>query len=294
MNDRLSDAQKISIGAAQFGFPYGIANKTKNFNLGNINEIIRCAEKNKIDLIDTAILYGDSEHNLGSVGVSNFKVITKLPSLIDNQKDLSKWVNDQVDASLSRLKIKKLYGILLHKADDLLGPRGEELYKIINELKAQKTLKIGISIYDYFILDQVIDRFNIDIVQAPFNLFDRRMEKNGRFKKLEEKGIEIHIRSIFLQGLLLMNKKDIPNYFKRWEQLFFDYHRWLDSNKISPIDACISFLNQFKEINKIIIGIDSLIQLEEILVSSKKSLHTTCPEFSCEDLDLINPSNWKL
>ena len=175
MEDLLTTSPKIAIGAAQFGMPYGVANKTKNFNIDNIKEIVRWAEKNKIDLIDTAILYGDSERNLGFAGVSNFKVVTKLPPLVNDQQDPSKGINEQIDASLNRLKIQKLYGVLLHKADDLLGSNGDEIYEALNKLKPEKSLKIGISIYDFQILNKILDRYDIDIVQAPFNLFDRRL-----------------------------------------------------------------------------------------------------------------------
>ena len=77
-------------------------------------------------------------------------------------------------------------------------------------------------------------------------------------------------------------------------QLFFQYNQWLNSYKIKPIDACVNFLRQFREIDKIIVGIDSLTQLEEVLLSSKKSMQINFPDFSSEDLELINPSNWQI
>jgi len=292
LEDLSRNPQKIAIGAAQFGMPYGIANKLENFNLENIKQIIDCAKKNHIDMIDTAILYGDSEINLGYANVENFKIITKLPPLAQNQDNIFEWMTHQIDTSLNKLRVNKLYGVLVHKADDLLGSQGLSLYKALIKIKKKKSLKIGVSIYDFHILKKILDEYKLDIVQVPFNLFDRRLEKEGWLRKLKDNEIEIHVRSIFLQGLLLMNRTDIPIYFRPWNKLFVDYHKWLESNKISQLEACFNFINQYNEIDRIVVGIDSAIQLEEIIIASKKNIPLKYPNFYSNNLKLINPSNW--
>ena len=210
---------KLALGTVQFGMKYGIANDSNTFPQSEIKEILKLAALKNINTIDTAISYGSSEKNLGKEKLDTFNVITKLKSLPNNKRNISLWVEKEINSSLKRLNQKKVYGLLLHNTMDLIGVNGNKIYDALLELKEKNLIsKIGISIYSPDELDIIISKFKIDIVQSPFNVFDTRLQDSGWMKELYDMNIEIHTRSTFLQGLLLMHEEKIPSKFSKWER----------------------------------------------------------------------------
>ena len=137
------------IGAAQFGLNYGITNEAGQVSSKELRKILSYAKNNNILSLDTAIEYGDSEIFLGKENISDWQVVTKLPRIPKNTKDVSKWINQQIKSSLSRLKIPKLYGLLLHTPVDLLSKNGKEIWETIQSKKDEGLVeKIGFSIYN--------------------------------------------------------------------------------------------------------------------------------------------------
>ena len=112
---------KLALGTVQFGLEYGVANESGQINFSEAKNILKLAKEKNIDLIDTAIAYGNSEKVIGKIGIEGFKYISKLPALPENCKDIDYWIKDMVEASLNRLRIENLYGLLLHQPKDLLG-----------------------------------------------------------------------------------------------------------------------------------------------------------------------------
>jgi aryl-alcohol dehydrogenase-like predicted oxidoreductase len=282
---------KIALGSVQFGVKYGINNQNDVLSDKEVYEILQTAQDAGIDLIDTAHGYGDAEKKIGNFPKNEFRIISKLPFINDNYD--SKWVEKNIDDSLRELKVDKLYGILLHRSSDLLLDFGNRLYDDLLKLKDKgKIDKIGISVYEMIELENLIPNYKFDIVQAPLNIFDRRLITSGWLKKLNELDVEIHVRSIFLQGLLLMKPENRPIKFKRWDLLFNQYDQWLLKNNLAPIEACCMFAMSINEISKVIVGIDNLSQLEEIL-SIKSGKNVTFPKsISSNDTDLLNPLSW--
>ena len=139
---------RLALGTVQFGLPYGIANQAGQVSRTEANAMLQLALANGIDTLDTAIAYGDSETCLGEVGSQGFRVVTKLPALPDNCADIGDWVQQQVNASLSRLGVVEVYGLLLHRSEQLLGSNGVELYQALQALKDNgQVQKVGVSIY---------------------------------------------------------------------------------------------------------------------------------------------------
>ena len=285
---------KLALGTAQFGMKYGVANKDSDFSLEKISEILQYAKKNNINTLDTAVSYGEAERRLGEIGVNGWNIITKVHSSRKDQNDPSGWLDKQIEASLHNLGIHKLSGILVHDANLLKEPDGKLIWQRLNQLKDQGLVeKVGISIYQPLELELLYDEFNFDIIQAPFNVFDRRIEKTGWLDKIEKENKELHIRSIFLQGLLLMRSDLRPKKFKAWQQIWERWESWLLDNKLNALDACIGMVFSSPGISKIVVGIDSLKQLKEIVTSIKKIHSIKIPSYlTCEDELLINPSNW--
>ena len=284
---------KIGIGTVQFGLPYGIANFGELVTVGAIRDVLNMASSAGILTLDTAIAYGDSEHNLGSVGVEKFEVITKLPSLPKDISSVDEFVINQVNQSLMRLKIDSLAGLLLHKPADLNTQFGANLYAALIDCKKRGLVrKIGVSIYSPLELPPIINRYELDIVQAPFNIIDQRLHSTGLLKQLQKLKIEIHARSVFLQGLLLMPSEAIPDRFKKWQSLFDQWYSWLHDCNMTPLQGAIAFTNQFPSINKIIVGVQNKQQLSSIIQAADSSAPISTPNISSTDEQLINPSNW--
>jgi len=285
---------KLAIGTAQLGSAYGIANTSGILPEKEMKKILDRATLEGINTIDTAKSYGESEIILGNSCVDNFKVITKLPTVPDNCLNIEKWLDNYIERSLISLKLKKIYGILLHNPNQLLSDSGKVLFRALENYKKNGVIsKIGISIYSPSQLDLILPKFSIDIVQAPFNIVDRRILNSGWLEKLSKKNIETHIRSVFLQGLLLMQYEKIPNQFSNWNRVWLKWKNWLLDNEISPVHACISFVDSFQEVDKIIVGFDSFAHFDQIIVASKKLPIKNIINIELEDELLINPSNWR-
>jgi aryl-alcohol dehydrogenase-like predicted oxidoreductase len=287
---------KIAIGTVQFGLNYGIANNYGQVSFLEAKKIIQLAKSEGIKLLDTAISYGKSEEVLGKIGVSNFHIVTKLPALPINSNNIENWALDQVFGSLKRLKVKKIDSFLFHKPSDLLDPYGVKVLNILSQLKKEGVIdKIGLSIYNPSDLENNQKNLNkIDVVQAPISIIDRRLEKSGWLLRLKEMEIEVHARSIFLQGLLLLPRNKIPSKFDVWSTIWDNWHSELLKYHKSASKICLDYSLQLKNIDKVVVGVDSLPQLKELIKLSKddKNKLSNFNFMGSEDLRLINPSNW--
>lgn len=284
---------KLALGAVQFGMPYGIANQTGQVALPQVRAMLQLASASGLDTLDTAIAYGDSEACLGAVGTQDFKVVTKLPSLPNACADVGAWVQQQVDASLSRLGVTAVYGLLLHRSEQLLGPHGSALFRALKALQDRGVVqKLGVSIYSPTELAALIPRFRFDLVQAPFNLIDRRLHTSGWMQRLKEDGVEVHTRSAFLQGLLLMARADQPDKFARWRDLWKKWSDWLIEHDSSAVEACLAYPLRHPEIDRVVVGADSVSQLAQIVNAASAAPPMDLPDLRCDDEMLINPSLW--
>ena len=284
---------RLALGTVQFGLSYGIANQAGQVSRPEAKAMLELALAHGVDTLDTAIAYGDSEACLGEVNTQGFKVVTKLPAVPANCTDVSEWVQQQVSASLSRLGVTAIYGLLLHRSEQLLGPNGAQLYQALQALKDKDQVqKVGVSIYSPAELDALIPRYRFDLVQAPFNLVDHRFYSTGWMRRLKDSDVEIHTRSAFLQGLLLMAHADIPSKFLPWDGLWQIWHKWLADQSVSAVQACLAFSLSFPEIDRVVVGADSQSQLAQIIGAAKSQLISETPNLECYDENLINPARW--
>ena len=290
----LAHSHKLALGTAQFGLKYGLANAANKVPRDMVEQLLKVASAFNITMLDTAIAYGDSEQVLGLYNLAKFEIVSKLPAVPSNCLNIEEWVLEQTMFSLKRLKTDKLHDLLLHRPAQLLGTNGEKIYKSILKLKEQGMVdQIGVSVYGPDELSELIKRFDFDVIQAPMNIFDRRMEHTGMLKHLKKTGVTIHIRSAFLQGLLLMPSEKIPVYFAPWAPLIKQYHQWLNQQSLSPLQACLSYLNQHSDIDKIIVGVDNIWQLKQIIAAIDTPI-TDIPDFlQSTDESLLNPSRWQ-
>lgn len=286
---------KISLGTVQFGVDYGVNSVDGQVKPNEVKKILTYAQSKGVDLLDTAPAYGNSQQILGMSNISNFKVITKTRHFSSpeiNQNDIV-LLTDDFHNSLRALNQESVYGILVHNAGDFLKPGGRQIFDKLLELKEMgKVMKLGVSVYDSIELQSILNIFELDIVQLPINIMDRRMIDNGMLSSLRSKNIEVHARSVFLQGLLLMTEQNRPQKFNRWSALWKVWHGWLNNNRISAIEATIRYAISLPEISKVVVGVETVEQLKEIFSSSLGVLPEIPKELCTEDPNLLNPSNW--
>ena len=284
---------RLALGTVQFGFSYGIANTNGQVPYKTAKEILYHAKSKGINTLDTAISYGESESYLGDIGVEGWQVITKLPNIPDECTDIVTWVNNQVTKSLSRLKVKSISGLLLHQPDCLLTSNGEMIWESLQTLKKDRLVEnIGFSIYDPNELDVIWNSFFPDIVQVPYNVLDRRLVDSGWLHRMSKAGVKVHVRSIFLQGLLLMNANNRPQKLERWFSVFDAWDSWLQEQELTALQGCLAFVMQDSSIDKIVIGIDNFQQFKEVLSSIDNKVIQFPKFLNTDSIDLINPSYW--
>lgn len=284
---------KLALGSAQFGSDYGVSNKTGQVCPVELRRILNSARHHSIDLIDTAINYGSAERVLGDAGVQDFNIVTKLPSPPAGV-DLDSWIELTIGESLERLRAVSLHGVLIHAPSILKGPQGASVFGALMNLKRKGIAKkIGVSVYSPDEIYELFSLFDFDLVQAPFNILDRRLMQSGCLDFLSKKEVEIHGRSMFLQGLLLMSEPDQCLYFPRWKRLWREWHAWLEETGIDAVEACVNFLNAYSLIDKFLVGVERHDQLDQIVKAFDSSLSNEVPtQFSCDDLSLIDPTKW--
>lgn len=289
------DFNKLSLGTATFGMEYGAFNPSGKVPIEQVDHILSLAEENNINSLDTAIAYGDSEAILGKLGVSNWKITSKIPQVPSSTESLEQLMHEEVCKSLERLGISQLYGLLLHKPADLMGINGKQIWLALQRLKRSGLVrKIGYSVYETSELDVYWSKFKPDIVQAPMSIIDRRLIQSGWLTKLNLSGCEVHVRSIFLQGLLLTENDHIPNYFNSWKPLFINFHKWLLTTGLTRLKACLGFALSQQEVSSVIVGVNSLKQLEDILSTNKLENYDYPEHLAAQDPNLLNPSNWRI
>lgn len=284
---------RLALGTVQFGLPYGIANQEGQVDQITADKMLQLARVNGVDTLDTAIAYGESETCLGKIGTQDFNIVTKIPAVPEDCEQVYDWVQEQFNSSLAKLGVSSVKGLLLHRSSQLLSDKGGGLYKSLQDLKKTgRVEKIGLSIYSPTELDLLTQSYHFDLVQAPFNLLDRRLVSSGWLKRLKDNNVEVHVRSVFLQGLLLMSGKEMPEKFSPWFDLLTKFHKWLQQNNVSAVSACLSYPLSFPEIDRVVIGADSVSQLKEIITATQSTIYSDFPDLNCDDEKLINPANW--
>jgi aryl-alcohol dehydrogenase-like predicted oxidoreductase len=282
---------RIVLGGAQLGLPYGILNGGETLSREEVARIFDTAVDHGIDSIDTAIAYGHSESIIGEISQNRFKIISKLPPLPVDISNVSEWVHSQVQGSLSRLKCTSLDALLLHRPQDLTGAQGVELYAAIESLMAEKMIhRFGVSIYSPDDLEGIIDTFEIHVVQAPLNVFDRRIL--GVTDQLSALNIEVHVRSVFLQGVLIASPQDRPHRFEPWSEHFALFDEWVRSSGLSAMACCMGFALQQPGIAKLVIGTTSAESLDEIMNSIPNSVLEVPTHLQSSVEQLIDPRFW--
>jgi aryl-alcohol dehydrogenase-like predicted oxidoreductase len=264
---------KIVLGTVRFSSVYGIANNNKLLKLSEIKKIISYASKNNIRYLDTAITYKKTNHFLRKIDLKKFKITSKLPMIkTNNKKNIHLEIFKTINNHLKQLNIKNLYALYLHHPDDLLKKNVKNLIFALEKLKKDNVVKkIGFSVYGTKQLNDLIKIYKPDIVQLPLSVFDNRFRKKNILKKLQEKKIEIHVRSIFFQGGLTCNYQTLNKKLSFPKTFYSRWQNWLKEKNINKIRGALSILYKLKNV-KVVVGVENKDQLIEINKEIKKKI----------------------
>jgi aryl-alcohol dehydrogenase-like predicted oxidoreductase len=291
---------ELGLGTVQFGLDYGVSNHEGRPSEEEVRKILALAGERKLLVLDTAAAYGDSETVLGRCLPRNvsFRVVTKTRPLREclNTVGAKAWVRKGLVRSLDRLRLESVDALLVHHAGDLLGPYGDDVYAELMDAKRFGWVRrIGVSAYSGADIDAVLHRYDIDLIQIPLNVFDQRLLSGGQLARLKQRAVEVHVRSIFLQGLLLIDPTATPAYFEPIRQKLLDWHHALKARNMTPVEGAFAFARSL-DADVVLVGVVNALQLaancEDFRLAQGIGLDFA--GFALDDDALVNPSRWKL
>ena len=288
---------RFGLGTAQFGLCYGKFNRDGVPSNQKVNQILELGSKLGFSCLDTAHLYGKSEEVLGSCldNLNLFSIITKTPRFPDDRilHCDATTLRKAFYSSLNVMHQRSIDGLLIHHAPNLLINGGRLLYEEMVRLKDKGLVRrIGVSAYTGDIVEEIHRKYPLDFVQLPINIFDRQLTRNGGLSRIADLGIKIHARSAFLQGLLLAEPGSLPIYFEPVKNILKDFHVRSQLAGINPAHAALHYLLRFSEIEKIIVGVESLEQLEGIFKNFPLNIEMDFDGLLTDRIDILNPVLW--
>ena len=293
----MSAVEKLALGTVQWGVPYGLYNQEGMTSTKTVKAILDEALAGGIHLLDTASLYGESEAVLGRNVLDEFRIVTKTPKFqvehIERQ-EVDGLVNT-FRASLKKLNCASIYGLLIHDAEDILKPGGLMLIQALVALKMQGLVdKIGVSVYDGKQVTRILKIFTPDIVQLPISILDQRVLRDGTLDSLYQLGVEVHARSVFLQGLLLMPADEIPIYFNPIRSLLNQFHMAANDQSLTAIQASLTFVRDLTQISKVLVGVQNLQQFQDCARDFKIDASFEAKNLNYDEIKFVNPSMWNI
>lgn len=253
---------EIVIGTATIGSDYGVANLGKIQKESSAVEILSLAQTLGILDLDTAPDYANAEEIIGKYHASHpkFNCYSKISSQMfkSPRKTL-----ESIQKSLELMRIDSLKGLYFHNPHELLLMEQKDVEEIIDLIEETgRVEKIGASIYELGEIIEIQARHpRITLFQVPENIADQRLRHSLVIKSMSESGIEFHLRSIFLQGLLLM--KEAPAHLAAAQPFLDNLHEMALLQNCSRLDLCLNYVKQIDWASKIVVGISQAMQLYE-------------------------------
>jgi len=299
MTHEITHFGRLGLGTAQFGLDYGISNKLGRTAESETEKILAIAAEYGMGYIDTAPVYGSSEEILGRLLPRDhqFKIITK--TVLFEGEVIAAGAGDKLvngfEESLEKLRAQSVYGLMLHHVDDLLRPGGEILLDTLLKLKERNLVqKVGVSVYTGDQIDAVLNKFKIDIIQLPINVFDQRLLRGSQIARLKKAGVEIHARSVFLQGLLLMEPQAIPEHIAFARPVVESYRKKCRKSGSDPMSMALSFVRKARELDNIVLGVNDSDQLRANLKAWEDKIDYDFQSLAVDDERIITPRIWSM
>lgn len=296
----MAEFARLALGTVQFGLPYGLRQPADRVADAEVAAILARAWERGIDLLDTAAAYGEAERVVGAnrPPQARFQLVSKtlplnLPRI--GPAEVSSVV-DGVRRSLRLLHAERLHGMLAHAATDLLAPGGRLLLDALLRLKGEGVIdRVGVSVYDPEILRRLLE-LPLDMVQIPCNVFDQRFAEAGLIEAMAARGIEVHARSAFLQGLLLKEPRTIPPHLVVARERVAVFQIAAAARGLSPAAAALAHVARLKGVARIVVGVDSLAMFDANLDAYTAAVECGAAmdfsEFSTATPSIIDPRRW--
>ena len=292
-------SSRLALGTVQFGLPYGLGNPEAAVPREDVEKIRALAWERGIDTLDTAADYGDAEHVIGLARPANasFKIVSKAPRIGKDeiaQSDLDA-VSASAGRSLERLKVSALDSILVRYAPELLARGGDKLFAALRAVRERGlTKRIGVSVYDPETLATLLARFPIDIVQLPVNLLDQRFERSGMLAELMRCNVEVHVRSVFLQGALLMGD-NLPRHLAAAGSKIGMLRDEAKRRGVGPATLALAYPANLTAVSRIVIGVqraDELAANMDAFAAAATLAGFDAAAYSVDDPAIIDPRRW--
>ncbi|PSC03716.1 hypothetical protein SLNSH_17380 [Alsobacter soli] len=294
MSDAGSRA-RLALGAVQFGLAYGVTNAAGQTPPAEVDAILHAARRAGLDTVDTAAAYGASEEVLGRTpGLSGFRVVTKTVPLRRSEIDAEDVVivREGFRRSLERLGRPQVDSLLVHQAYDLLAPGGDRLWAFLEgEKAAGRVRRIGASVYGRDDIKQLLERYPVEVVQLPLSALDQRLLRDGSLALLRRRGVAVHARSLFLQGLLLqpsaspLTSSSATRALARWDEA-------CRAAGVTRLEAALGFAKATTEIERAVIGVQSAEQFAAGVAAWDAGAALDWGHLACDDADLLDPRLW--
>ena len=288
---------KLALGTVQFGLAYGARSPVAAVSELEISAMLEHAWRRGVDVVDTSPAYGVAEERLGRLVPSGlaFSIVSKTLRLADAGSVAA--VVGGVHASCRALGRTSLAAVLVHHAEDLLGPQGAALYRGLCVLQEQGVVGlVGASVYDPETLNSLLARYRLGCVQLPLNVFDQRFLRSGLLDKLADAGSLVHARSAFLQGRLLVDPVSLPQRFDNVRPLLETLRADAERAGLSLPTFLLKFVMEAPAIQKIVVGCDTLGDLRANLDAHDEALANPQPisfsRYHVDDAGIVDPRRW--
>lgn len=280
----------LALGTVQFGIGYGIAGASMPVPEPEVRQILKRAWELGIRTLDTATAYGNIEARLSDlIGDNPFSIVSKISAIPHalGQNAAEDFVVNAIENIRSSLGPRSTT-ILFHCSDDLLRENGEILWNAAKKSLNNLPIQLGVSCYSPDDLVQLSTRYSIHVAQIPGNALDQRLSST-----ILPEHVEVHLRSIFLQGAMLLPIDKIQQKLPQAIPAMKKWHTWCEERDMSYLQASLSIVKTLPNVRHCVVGVDQLSQLEEIAEAWSSVMPIDAPELAVNQLDIIDPRYWK-
>ena len=287
------DSRRIILGTASWGNLYGVNNSEEASSIA-VRQMISKAAKNSIQSLDTAPSYGQSESLIGQYKNAETELYSKIAANVFG--DGLRTARQAISRSIRNLNTTSLTGIAFHDASTVFD-NPKESCALVDELREKQSLtRVGVSVYDVEQIYRILEFFKPDYIQAPVSLVDRRFVDEDVTRLLKTVGVELHARSIYLQGFLLQGTKGIQPYFSRWKWLMEEYETESENLGLTIQELCLLPIIADNSVDKVVVGVNQESHLDDLITSLRGTGNP--PDLRhlsfCHEIDLIDPRRWSL
>jgi aryl-alcohol dehydrogenase-like predicted oxidoreductase len=281
---------ELALGSAQFGVDRGAFNPRTPER--EVRQVLETAAVSGLTLIDASPGWGDAERVLGRSWPfpSPFRVMTKTLRVAEGLDRLE----SRARRSLERLGLARAEALIVDCADDLLGPEGRPLWARLEKLKAEGLFRrLGVSARGADAPALIARRFRPDLIQLPCSLLDQGLVRDGTLATIAGLGVEVQIRSVFLNGLLFMPREQLPSALADAGPRLSRIRRLLAESGADPLQAALAFARSLPEVSVVIVGVGSAAELRAVLAAA----HAPTPDLDWSQLALdhayaLDPELW--